>query len=101
MSRQIETELKTLLEESLRREKMSTFEEENKGTDKERDKHWNQLLRENARIKVELRMAEFELKKRFQHFQRSQHWLETNLIIIYRKLNKELNENIFRDGFKW
>jgi len=61
ISRQIETELKTLLEESQKREKLVTIQEESTEVDKQCDK----LLQENARIKVELRMAEFELKKRF------------------------------------
>ena len=60
VSQQIESELKTLLQESVKREKLATIYEEKSQVDQQLD----QLLQENARIKVELRMAEFELRKR-------------------------------------
>lgn len=56
---QIESELKILLQESLKREKLSTIYEEKVDL----DKHYETLLQENAQLKVELRMAEFELKR--------------------------------------
>jgi len=55
----IEAELKILLQESLKREKLATIYEENMDFDLQNEK----LLQENARLKVELRMAEFELSK--------------------------------------
>ena len=61
MIQQIESELKTLLSESVKREKLATIQEESTPL----DKHLEQLLQENAQIKVELRMAEFQLKKRW------------------------------------
>jgi len=62
MSGQKESELKTLLEESVKREKLATIHEKNV----EYDQQYDHLLEENARIKVELRMAEFELNRRSQ-----------------------------------
>ncbi|CAG2170120.1 unnamed protein product [Oppiella nova] len=62
MSGQKESELKTLLEESVKREKLATIHEKNV----ECDQQYDHLLEENARIKVELRMAEFELNRRSQ-----------------------------------
>jgi len=55
---QIESELKILLQESLKREKLATIYEENN-----LDKQYEILLQENAQLKVELRMAEFEFKR--------------------------------------
>ncbi len=55
-----ENELKILLQESLQREKMATIYEEKIDL----DKHCEKLLQENAQIKVELRMAEFELRRK-------------------------------------
>ncbi|CAG2107904.1 unnamed protein product [Medioppia subpectinata] len=62
MNRQKVCELKTLLEESVKREKLSTIHENST----ECDQQYDQILQENARIKVELRMAEFELNRRSQ-----------------------------------
>jgi hypothetical protein len=56
---QIESELKILLQESLKREKLGTIYEENL----ELDKQYETLLQENAHLKVELRMAEFEFSR--------------------------------------
>ena len=57
-----EKELKTLLQESLQREKLTTIFEENE----DKDNQMEQLLQENAQLKVELRMTEFEMKKQFK-----------------------------------
>ncbi|XP_054164795.1 centrosomal protein of 290 kDa-like [Oppia nitens] len=62
LNRDIECELKTLLEESVKREKLSTIHEESP----QYDQQYEQLLQENARMKVELRMTEYELKRRSQ-----------------------------------
>jgi hypothetical protein len=56
---QIESELKILLQESLKREKLGTIYEENL----ELDKQYETLLQENAQLKVQLRMAEFEFSR--------------------------------------
>jgi hypothetical protein len=56
---QIESELKILLQESLKREKLGTIHEENLDLDKQ----YETLLQENAQLKVELRMAEFEFSR--------------------------------------
>jgi hypothetical protein len=56
---QIESELKILLQESLKREKLGTINEENLDLDKQ----YETLLQENAQLKVELRMAEFEFSR--------------------------------------
>ena len=52
-------ELKILLSESIKREKMMKLSESKISYDEKRDK----LLEENALLKVELRMAEYELRQ--------------------------------------
>jgi len=59
LKRHIESELRILLQESLKREKLATIYEENLDLDKQ----YETLLQENAQLKVQLRMAEFEFKR--------------------------------------
>ncbi|RWS31305.1 hypothetical protein B4U80_13118 [Leptotrombidium deliense] len=58
--KQNEQELKVLLAESMQREKLSTISED----DRKSDDHFSKLLQENAQLKVELRMAEYELQRK-------------------------------------
>ncbi|RWS14830.1 centrosomal protein of 290 kDa-like protein [Dinothrombium tinctorium] len=56
-----ESELRILLSECLRREKLSTISEDNRVNS---DEQLTKLLQENAQLKVELRMTEYELRRK-------------------------------------